>query len=218
MPNRIFRDTTNSDKIDKISFQAEVFFYRLMMKADDYGCYWADEKRLKGNLFILKLDKIREADISRWVAECHEAGLIALYEVSGKRYLQVIDFGQRKRQMKRLFPPPADGRQLTADRPPEDEEEIEEEIEVEGLQQIEDEKFNNNRFFELFRRAAGSHLTDQELRIEVGRFRNKYPNVHINQSGALINTWVANIGKQQAKVNERTKNLKAAKEAIERNK
>lgn len=220
MPNRIFRDTTNSDKIDKISFQAEVFFYRLMMKADDYGCYWADEKRLKGNLFILKLDKIREADISRWLAECHEAGLIVLYEVSGKRYLQIIDFGQRKRRMNRQFPPPTDDSQVTVKRPPEDEDELEEEVEDEGaaLREIEDEKFTNNRFFEKFRRVAASHLTDKELRQEVGRFRNKYPNVHINQSGGLINAWVANIGKQEKQVNERAKNLRAAKAAIERHK
>lgn len=126
MPNRIFRDTTNSDKIDKISWQAEVFFYRLMMKADDYGCYWADEKRLRANLFVLKLDKIREADMSRWMTECHDAGLVALYEFEGKKYLQIIDFGQRKRQMKRLFPCPPVVSDSPATRQPEREEEKEE--------------------------------------------------------------------------------------------
>lgn len=49
-------------------------------------------------------------------------------------------------------------------------------------------------FFEMFRRAAGRHITDGELLKEVGKFQNKYPNLHPNKAGALINTWVGNIG------------------------
>jgi hypothetical protein len=62
---------------------------------------------------------------------------------------------------------------------------------------VDAEKKINDNFFEFFRRSAGSHISDQELRQEVGRFRNKYPNVHANQSGGLINAWVANIGKEK---------------------
>lgn len=47
----------------------------------------------------------------------------------------------------------------------------------------------------MFRRAAGSHINDEILELEIGKFRNKYPNKHPNQAGALINTWVGNIGK-----------------------
>jgi hypothetical protein len=50
-------------------------------------------------------------------------------------------------------------------------------------------------FFEMFRRATGKHITDDELFHEIGKFRNKYPNIHPNQAGALVNTWIANIGK-----------------------
>ena len=128
MPNRILRDWTNSDKIDQLSFQAEVFFTRLIMKADDYGCYWADEKRLRCNLFVLKIDKIREADITRWMAECQKAGLIALYESESKKYLQIVDFNQRKRIMSSQFPPrQSDDGHMTVIRPPEEEVEREEE-------------------------------------------------------------------------------------------
>lgn len=52
-------------------------------------------------------------------------------------------------------------------------------------------------FFEMFRRAAGAHISDDELMAEVGKFKNKYPNVHINQAGALVNTWVSNIGREK---------------------
>jgi hypothetical protein len=68
----------------------------------------------------------------------------------------------------------------------EDEDETEKETEDEGI----------NRFFEFFRRAAGSHIADGELKKEIGKFINKYPNAHPNQSGGLVNAWVANIGKK----------------------
>lgn len=52
-------------------------------------------------------------------------------------------------------------------------------------------------FFEMFRRATGAHISDDELIAEIGKFKNKYPNVHINQAGALVNTWVSNIGREK---------------------
>src|SRR5688572_4467115 len=109
MPNRMLRDWTNSDRVDSISFQAEVFFTRLIMKADDFGCFYADTRLLKANLFPLKLDKIREADLARWVAECDKAGLIVLYESPDKkRYLQITDFRQRLDKAKAKFPLPTE--------------------------------------------------------------------------------------------------------------
>ncbi len=104
MANRILRDWTDSENIDKLSFQAEVLFVRLFMKADDYGCYHANPKLLNASLFPLK--SIREADITRWLTECQDSGLIALYENSGKKYLFIKNFGQRLRTMKRKFPEP----------------------------------------------------------------------------------------------------------------
>lgn len=128
MPTRMVRDWTNSDKINDISFQAEVLFLRLIMKADDFGCFYADSKRLKANLFPIK-DSVRDSDISRWMAECQKAGMIVVYEVDSKKYLQIVDFGQRKRQMQSKFPPPSIDGQLSDNCPPE--EEVEEEVEKE---------------------------------------------------------------------------------------
>jgi hypothetical protein len=108
MPNRMLRDWTQSDKIDMVTTDGERFFTRLIMKVDDYGLFWADPRLLKANLFPLKLDKIREADLLRWMAECQKAGLIVLYEVEKKKYLQIIDFKQRLDKAKAKFPFPID--------------------------------------------------------------------------------------------------------------
>lgn len=106
MPNRMLRDWTGSDKINSISVNAERFFTRLIMKVDDHGCFYADSRLLKANLFPLLLDNIREADLLRWMAECHKAGLIALYESAGKKYLQITDFRQRLDKARSKYPLP----------------------------------------------------------------------------------------------------------------
>jgi hypothetical protein len=106
MPNRILRDWTDSEKVNSLSVYAERLLSRLIMKADDYGCYHANPKLLKPNLFPLLIDNIREADISRWIDECEKAGLIVLYEVESKSLLQIVDFGQRLRIKKSKFPLP----------------------------------------------------------------------------------------------------------------
>lgn len=116
MANRILRDWTDSENIDKLSFQAEVTFTRLFMKADDYGCFHANPKLVKAALFPLK--DLRETDISRWLDECQKAGLIAFYNEGGKKYLVIKNFGQRLRAMKSKFPLPIDSDTLTDDSNP----------------------------------------------------------------------------------------------------
>jgi hypothetical protein len=105
MPNRILRDWTDSYKIASISGNAEIFFVRLIMKVDDYGRFFSDKRLLKSLLFPLKPD-IRESDISRWLTECEKSGLITLYSVANKEYVQIEDFKQTLRQKKERFPSP----------------------------------------------------------------------------------------------------------------
>lgn len=138
MPNRLLRDWTNSERINGLSVNAERLFTRLIMKADDYGCFYADIRILKANLFPLQLDGVREADISRWITECEKAGLIVLYEADKKKYLEIVDFKQRLRNKNRKFPVrlTLDG-QLTDNCPPEVEVEVEYEVEERVLQQEE---------------------------------------------------------------------------------
>lgn len=106
MANRVLRDWTDSENIDKLSFMAESFFVRLFMKADDFGYFHANPKLLKANLFPLK--DFREADVSRCLIECQAAGLIAIFEVEQKKYLIIKNFNQRLRKMVSKFPKFAD--------------------------------------------------------------------------------------------------------------
>lgn len=116
MPNRIIRDWTDSLKIDSLKFEEEVLLLRLMMKADDFGNFHANSKMIKSLCFPLK-DSIRLSDIDRWLGSLETAGLIRRYEAKGTHFLTIINFGQRLRQTKRLFPDPSEGQPLVIDPP-----------------------------------------------------------------------------------------------------
>lgn len=123
----MLRDWTCSDRVNELTVYSERFFTRLIMKVDDYGCFYADTRLLKANLFPLLSDTVREADLLRWMAECQKAGLIVLYESLGKKYVQIIDFKQRLDRAKSKFPLPSaiEQMQVVNDYPPERETETE---------------------------------------------------------------------------------------------
>jgi hypothetical protein len=92
MPNRILREgILTSDRVDQLDASAEVFYRRLMSKVDDHGLYDARPSILRASLYPLRVDRVREADISRSLAACQSAGLLALYQHDGKPYLQMLD-------------------------------------------------------------------------------------------------------------------------------
>ncbi|SDQ42949.1 hypothetical protein [Pseudoxanthomonas sp. CF125] len=106
MPNRIIRETIlTSDKVDELDSSAEVFYRRLLSKVDDYGRYDARPSILRSMLFPLRVDRVREADCTRWMAACQKAGLIALYSHAGKPFLECSNTEWQKRSPSK-YPPP----------------------------------------------------------------------------------------------------------------
>lgn len=92
MPNRILRAGINSsDRVNQLDCAEEVFYRRLMSVVDDYGLYDARPSILRAQLYPLRIDRVREADISRWMAACQKAGLIVLYEADEKQFLWMLD-------------------------------------------------------------------------------------------------------------------------------
>ncbi len=110
MPNRVLRDWTTSEVVDNLSQGAEVFFTRLIMKADDYGSFYANPKLIRSALFPLK--PYKDKQIQTWIEECLAAKLLISYDVEGKSYIRIENFGQRLRNMRNTFPQP-DGDPLT---------------------------------------------------------------------------------------------------------
>ena len=105
MPNRYIRDGwKSSDKIDLLQGNtAESFYLRLCLSVDDFGRFDGREVILKSALYPLK-SEIRTADITRWLAECEKAGLLAMYYVEDKRYVEVLNFNQKIRIKNSKYP------------------------------------------------------------------------------------------------------------------
>ena len=104
MPNRILRPWLDSEAVNSLNDAEEVFFIRLIMAADDFGRFYGTPQLLKSYLYPLK-DK-QTADMPRLVAACEKAGMIASYEVSGRRYIQILKFKQQVRTAESKFPEP----------------------------------------------------------------------------------------------------------------
>ena len=98
----------DSEKVAALSWRTECFFHRLLLVADDYGLFDARPMVLRTRLFPLHLDKVSNQDIQDCLHETEGAGLVRVYCVGGKDYVQIINFGQR-RQSKPRFPLPPGG-------------------------------------------------------------------------------------------------------------
>jgi hypothetical protein len=107
MPNRYVReDAIESDSVNAVSWQGEVFFRRLINRVDDHGRYSAEPKLLRPKIFPLQLDKVSELDVIRLLSECENAGLLFGYNgPDGKRYL-VLNRWEIGRAEKSKFPEP----------------------------------------------------------------------------------------------------------------
>ena len=107
MPNRYLRSSyIESEAINAVSLQAEVLWTHLLITVDDFGRYESAPKILRPKLFPLRLDTVSEDNIEQWLRQCHVAGLISLYSVEGKNYLQMNKF-ERGRAEKSKYPPPS---------------------------------------------------------------------------------------------------------------
>lgn len=115
MPNRILREgIIESKDVNELSWTAEVFYRRLMSKVDDFGRFTADARLLRAALYPLKLDKVSDRDTQGWLQETAEVGLVKVYEVDGKRFLEMQKFNQRVRSNKSKYPdPPGNDSQTT---------------------------------------------------------------------------------------------------------
>lgn len=106
MPNRYIREgIITSEAVCSLSWPAEVFYRRLLNKVDDFGRYTAHPALLRAALYPLQLEKVREADMPRHLAECETAGLMSVYRVESKPYLALHKW-ERGRAAASHYPEP----------------------------------------------------------------------------------------------------------------
>lgn len=116
MPNRIIKESIcTSDSIDALTAFEEVVFYRLIVNCDDFGRLDARPKVLVAKLFPLK--DMKPSDMEAALQSLVSAGLITLYQVDGKPYLQMNtwDRHQTRRANKSKYPGPDEGTVIACD-------------------------------------------------------------------------------------------------------
>lgn len=107
MPNRIIREgIITSEAVNSLSWEAEIFYRRLLSVVDDFGRFDARPSVLRSALYPLKLDSMREDSVQRCLKSCEAARLVVLYSVEGKEYLEVTNFRQQVRSKKSKYPAP----------------------------------------------------------------------------------------------------------------
>jgi len=105
MPNRIIRDgILTSERVNRLTPHAEIFYRRLMSVVDDYGRYHANPTLLRSACYPLQIDKVKDKDISAWLEECKKAVLVLVYTASGKDCLELLDFRQQVRARDSKYP------------------------------------------------------------------------------------------------------------------
>jgi hypothetical protein len=91
MPNRYLREgIRESETFARLSWQAKMTYILLIVSVDDFGRCEASERLLRPKLFPFNIESVREADLSRWLQECEQAGLVRRYAAEGKYYLQMF--------------------------------------------------------------------------------------------------------------------------------
>ena len=108
MPNRILKESIcYSDDLDRLTAFEETVFYRLIVRADDYGRLDARPGFLKSMLFVTK-QGVTEKNVGEAVSKLASIGLVRLYEVDGKPFLLFPkwDLHQRVRNSRKKYPDP----------------------------------------------------------------------------------------------------------------
>ena len=105
MPTRYLKPgIRDSELIDGLSAEAEVLFYRLLVTVDDFGRADARPSMVKAACFPIK-DAATQARCEKWLAELASAGLVDVYSVGGKPYLQVRKWDNTPRAKESKYPP-----------------------------------------------------------------------------------------------------------------
>jgi hypothetical protein len=109
VPNRYVRESAiESESVEKLSWQAEVFWRRLLNRVDDFGRFTANPELLRASLFPLRLNKVSAADIGKMLLECEHADLVSTWKGDGGKAYLVLHKWEKGRAKESKYPVPPD--------------------------------------------------------------------------------------------------------------
>ena len=113
MANRFIKESIwDSPNLNRLSCEAERYFYRLLPLPDDHGCFQATPIVVKCRLFPLKPD-ITEENCGRWNYELQETSVCRFWVDGERLYGQFINWEKHQRirslHNRKTPPPPTTG-------------------------------------------------------------------------------------------------------------
>lgn len=100
---RVYSGFITGKRLCSVSIEAEAWFWRLYVLADDFGNLAAEPVILRNHAAGLR--DIAVAQSEAWIGELAEANLITVYECAGDRYIHFAHFED-------LQPAPRNGRRI----------------------------------------------------------------------------------------------------------
>lgn len=108
MPQRFLRPgLTTSDRWNSCSFEAQSMYIRILTLVDDFGRYDGRIPILHAHCFALRPD-IKPQDSAGFRSELQTKGLLDVYTINGKEYIQVLRWQERARSERSKYPDPQD--------------------------------------------------------------------------------------------------------------
>ena len=108
MPTRYLKPgVRDSEAIESLSPEAEILFYRLIVTVDDFGRFDGRPAMVKAHCFPVK--NITQDRCSELMADLSAAGLLTIYSIDGKPYLQMCKWDNVPRAKVSKYPACADG-------------------------------------------------------------------------------------------------------------
>ena len=111
LPYRTIKESIcSSDSLASVSAEAERLWWRLVVRADDFGCYEARTNVIIGTCLTSMMDNITTDQVHRWLRELASGDkpMIELYEAHGKPYLHLVNWDdhQQRRAKNPKYPLP----------------------------------------------------------------------------------------------------------------
>lgn len=107
---KVYSGFIRGKRINAVSMEAEAFFWRLNMLADDYGNLRADHEFFPGDVGGRR--RFTTKQIDGWLSELESVGLIRIYTADGDRHVSIDGFTVRQTtrngRRARRFTPPGD--------------------------------------------------------------------------------------------------------------
>lgn len=100
----VFDELLKDERVNRLGDGAELFYYHLLGAVDAAGRYYAEPILLRAALYPFEIDKIKDIDIRQWLNKCQVAGLIKVYPVNNRAYLELTAYNDKIASARSQFP------------------------------------------------------------------------------------------------------------------